>query len=36
MSDVKFVFAEGIAYGPEVAQKATSEAKAVLKDIAAS
>ncbi len=33
MSDVKFVFAEGIAYGPEVATKATTDAKAVLEDL---
>ncbi|MCX8956043.1 FMN-dependent NADH-azoreductase [Erwinia psidii] len=34
MSDVTFVFAEGIAYGPEVAGKATDEAKALLRQIA--
>ncbi|CCP03275.1 acyl carrier protein phosphodiesterase [Erwinia amylovora Ea644] len=33
MSDVQFVFAEGIAYGPEVAAKATSEAKEVISQI---
>ncbi|WP_345827586.1 FMN-dependent NADH-azoreductase [Erwinia sp. HDF1-3R] len=33
MSDVKFVFAEGIAYGPEVATKATTDAKAVLEEL---
>lgn len=33
MSDVQFVFAEGIAYGPEVAAKATSEAKGVISQI---
>ncbi|WP_034914969.1 MULTISPECIES: FMN-dependent NADH-azoreductase [Erwinia] len=33
MSDVQFVFAEGIAYGPEVATKAAAEAKAVLSQI---
>lgn len=33
MSDIKFVFAEGIAYGPEVATKATDAAKDELKQI---
>ncbi|CAO96716.1 FMN-dependent NADH-azoreductase [Erwinia tasmaniensis] len=33
MSDVQFVFAEGIAYGPEVAEKATSAAKDVISQI---
>lgn len=33
MSDVKFVFAEGIAYGPEVATKAANDAKDALKQI---
>lgn len=32
--DVEFVLAEGIAYGPEVATKATSEAKDAIKQIA--
>ncbi|MBV4366888.1 FMN-dependent NADH-azoreductase [Erwinia phyllosphaerae] len=35
MSDVQFVFAEGIAYGPEVATKATDDAKAALKQLVA-
>lgn len=35
MSDVEFVFAEGIAYGPEVATKAANDAKDVLKQIVA-
>jgi len=30
MTDVQFVFAEGVAYGPEVAGKAQSEAKAAI------
>jgi len=33
ITDVEFVFAEGIAYGPEVASKATAEAKDALKQI---
>ncbi|PZL88949.1 FMN-dependent NADH-azoreductase [Pantoea sp. ARC270] len=33
ITDVKFVFAEGIAYGPEVASKATAEAKDAIKQI---
>ncbi|MBW1212409.1 FMN-dependent NADH-azoreductase [Pantoea allii] len=33
ITDVEFVFAEGIAYGPEVATKATSEAKDAIKQI---
>lgn len=33
MSDVEFVFAEGMAYGPEVAGKATNDAKDTLKQI---
>ena len=33
MSDVQFVFAEGIGYGPEVAAKAASDAKAVISQI---
>lgn len=35
ISDVEFVFAEGIAYGPEVAAKATDDAKESLKKIVA-
>ncbi|WP_313686357.1 FMN-dependent NADH-azoreductase [Pantoea sp.] len=35
ITDVNFVFAEGIAYGPEVATKATSDAKDAIKEIAA-
>ncbi|WBG92578.1 FMN-dependent NADH-azoreductase [Pantoea piersonii] len=35
ITDVKFVFAEGIAYGPEVATKATEEAKTAIKQIVA-
>lgn len=35
MTDVKFVFAEGIAYGPEVATKAANDAKEALKEIVA-
>ncbi|MEH6397912.1 MULTISPECIES: FMN-dependent NADH-azoreductase [Pantoea] len=34
ITDVEFVFAEGIAYGPEVASKATAEAKDAIKQIA--
>ncbi|PXW00139.1 FMN-dependent NADH-azoreductase [Pantoea ananatis] len=34
ITDVEFVLAEGIAYGPEVATKATSEAKDAIKKIA--
>lgn len=33
MSDVQFVFAEGIGYGPEVAAKAASDAKHVISQI---
>ncbi|AUX72779.1 MULTISPECIES: FMN-dependent NADH-azoreductase [Erwinia] len=33
MSDVQFVFAEGIGYGPEVAAKAASEAKEAISQI---
>ncbi|ADO09624.1 MULTISPECIES: FMN-dependent NADH-azoreductase [Pantoea] len=33
ITDVEFVFAEGIAYGPEVASKATAEAKDTIKQI---
>ncbi|OQP31014.1 MULTISPECIES: FMN-dependent NADH-azoreductase [Pantoea] len=35
ITDVNFVFAEGIAYGPEVATKATDEAKSAIKQIVA-
>lgn len=35
ITDVDFVFAEGIAYGPEVATKATSDAKDAIKQIVA-
>jgi FMN-dependent NADH-azoreductase len=35
MTDVNFVFAEGIAYGPEVAAKAQSDAKAAIDSIIA-
>ena len=35
MTDVEFVFAEGIAYGPEVATKAANDAKDALKQIVA-
>ncbi|MFD1803506.1 FMN-dependent NADH-azoreductase [Mixta tenebrionis] len=34
ITDVNFVFAEGIAYGPEVATKATAEAKETLAQLA--
>ena len=33
ITDVEFVFAEGIAYGPEVANKATAEAKDTIQQI---
>lgn len=33
ITGVEFVFAEGIAYGPEVASKATAEAKDAIKQI---
>jgi len=33
ITDVEFVFAEGIAYGPEVASKATAEAKEAIQQI---
>lgn len=33
ITDVEFVFAEGIAYGPEVATKATEDAKNAIKQI---
>ncbi|HBL7232575.1 TPA: FMN-dependent NADH-azoreductase, partial [Serratia marcescens] len=32
-TDVEFVFAEGIAYGPEVATKAQEDAKAALSQV---
>jgi len=35
ITDVDFVFAEGIAYGPEVATKATDDAKNAIKQIVA-
>ncbi|MEB5835622.1 FMN-dependent NADH-azoreductase [Pantoea dispersa] len=35
ITDVDFVFAEGIAYGPEVATKAASDAKNAIKQIVA-
>ncbi len=35
ISEVEFVFAEGIAYGPEVATKATDDAKNAIKQIVA-
>ncbi|MFC3395469.1 FMN-dependent NADH-azoreductase [Brenneria rubrifaciens] len=35
ITDVEFVFAEGIAYGPDVAQKAVEDAKAQLSQFAA-
>lgn len=35
ITDVNFVFAEGIAYGPEVATKATDDAKNAIKQIVA-
>jgi FMN-dependent NADH-azoreductase len=34
IADVEFVFAEGIAYGPEVAAKATDDAKKSLEHLA--
>jgi len=34
ITDVEFVFAEGIGYGPEVAQKALQDAKAQLTQLA--
>ena len=33
ITDVKFVFAEGIAYGPEVATKATADAQETLQQL---
>ncbi|RPD97838.1 FMN-dependent NADH-azoreductase [Candidatus Pantoea deserta] len=35
ITDVNFVFAEGIAYGPEVATKATDDAKNAIRQIVA-
>ena len=35
ITDVNVVFAEGIAYGPEVATKATSDAKATIDSLVA-
>ncbi|BEM33239.1 FMN-dependent NADH-azoreductase [Serratia sp. Lou2A] len=35
ITDVEFVFAEGIAYGPEVATKAQEDAKAALSQVVA-
>ncbi|QKJ87231.1 FMN-dependent NADH-azoreductase [Paramixta manurensis] len=35
ITDVNFVFAEGIAYGPEVATKSTTDAKDAIKQIVA-
>lgn len=35
MTDVQFVFAEGIGYGPEVAQKAANDAKDAISKIVA-
>ena len=35
MTDVQFVFAEGVAFGPEVAQKAANDAKAEIAKIIA-
>ena len=35
MTDVQFVYAEGIGYGPEVAQKAANDAKAEISKIVA-
>ncbi|WP_145475999.1 FMN-dependent NADH-azoreductase [Yersinia similis] len=35
ITDVEFVFAEGIAYGPEVATKAQDDAKALLAEVVA-
>lgn len=35
ITDVNFVFAEGIAYGPEVASKAQSDAKAAIDSVVA-
>uniref|UniRef100_UPI0026E9C4E9 NAD(P)H-dependent oxidoreductase n=1 Tax=Lonsdalea britannica TaxID=1082704 RepID=UPI0026E9C4E9 len=34
ITDVEFVFAEGIGYGPEVAQKALQDAKDQLTQLA--
>lgn len=35
ITDVKFVFAEGIAYGPEMAAKAQADAKATIDAVVA-
>ncbi|PLR35461.1 FMN-dependent NADH-azoreductase [Chimaeribacter californicus] len=35
ITDVEFVFAEGMGYGPEMASKAQEEAKAVIKQVIA-
>ena len=35
ITDVEFVFAEGIAYGPDVATKAQADAKATLAQVVA-
>jgi FMN-dependent NADH-azoreductase len=35
ITDVNFVFAEGIAYGPEVAAKAQNDAKAAIDSVVA-
>ncbi len=35
ITDVEFVFAEGIAYGPEVATKAQADAKTLLAQVVA-
>ncbi len=35
ITDVNFVFAEGIAYGPEVATKAQTDAKAAIDSLVA-
>jgi len=35
ITDVNFVFAEGVAYGPEVAAKAQSDAKAAINSLVA-
>ncbi|MDI5405259.1 T6SS effector amidase Tae4 family protein, partial [Salmonella enterica subsp. enterica serovar Lubbock] len=35
ITDVNFVFAEGIAYGPEVAAKAQADAKAAIDSVVA-
>lgn len=35
ITDVSFVFAEGVAYGPDVAAKAQSDAKEAINDFVA-